>query len=144
MYRFVSIFDLWNSQRRIFEYVTIISSFSTKNIVDYQTLSIILLNQLLYLTYITSVKIKFLSFILILISYSIAPFQIADELKMDENDFSNTVRSAASSDFSDIKDHWATISKVALHDISHSSDFLEYCSALMWRLRVNNQRKFAM
>ena len=129
MYRFVSIFDLWNSQRRIFEYVTIISSFSTKNIVDYQTLSIILLNQLLYLTYITSVKIKFLSFILILISYSIAPFQIADELKMDENDFSNTVRSAASSDFSDIKDHWVTISNVALHDISHSSDFLEYCSA---------------
>ena len=62
-------------------------------------------------------------------SYSIASFQIADELKMDENDFSNTVRSAASSDFSDIKDHWVTISNVALHDISHSSDFLEYCSA---------------
>ena len=129
LYKSYSTLCTGSSASLIYGILTIISSFSTKNIVDYQTLSIILLNQLLYLTYITSVKIKFLSFILILISYSIAPFQIADELKMDENDFSNTVRSAASSDFSDIKDHWATISKVALHDISHSSDFLEYCSA---------------
>ena len=52
---------------------------------------------------------------------------------MGENDLSHTVRSAASSDFSDIKDHWAAISMVALHDISHSSDFVEYFSEYLVR-----------
>ena len=50
---------------------------------------------------------------------------------MAKNDISNTGSSTAkptSSDFSNIKDDWATISKVSLYDSSHSSDYSKYSS----------------